>query len=200
MSVADLIKEFDGRKSVPVDVNDVKDALVARGIRDEIYFWEADIDPTILRGQLVHWDPEKDWEYPTDPMQDVKKRVADIYYAKGLPLAWQRLVSCKELLHILDPTGARTATQEAVTRLTEKIVLPPDLQDATDGYAASTDRVALLQATAILFPWAARELIVANGGLSRAEIAKLVDLPERYVALVMDEQWPAIRDILLTIT
>lgn len=197
MSVADIIKEFDGRTSVPVDVNDVMNSLVAKGIRDEIWFWEADIDATVLRGQLVHWDPEKDWEYPTDATQQTIRRVADIYYAKSLTDDWRRLVSCKELLHILDPQGARAATQDAVMKLTEKIVLPPDLHDVKDGYATATDRVALLQATAVLFPLKARELIVANGSLSRPEVAKLVDVPERYVALVMSESWPGIHDILV---
>ena len=197
MSVAGIIKEFDSRKSVPVDVNEVLQALISRGIKDEIWFWDADIDAKTLRGQLVHWDPAQDWEYPTDETQITKRRVADIYYAKNLTDDWQRLVCCKELLHILDPAGARAATQEAVMRLTEKIVLPPDLQDVTDGYATATDRVALLQATAVLFPLRARELFKADGTLSNAEIAKLVDIPSRYVAVVMSDSWPAIHKILI---
>lgn len=59
MSVVELIKEFSGREKVPVDVNDVVEILRQRGIKDEVYFWAADLDGEKLRGQLVqtvHWD------------------------------------------------------------------------------------------------------------------------------------------------
>lgn len=195
MSVEDLIREFDVRKDVPIDVNDVKSALIARGVRDTIWFWAVDIDAEILRGQLVHWKQKGDPQ-PAIRGADDYKGVADIYYAESLTSDWRRLVCCKELLHILDPEGALAALPEAITRLTEKIVLPPDLQSSPDdGWATLNDRVAMLKATAILFPWRARELILKDGKLSQSEIAKLMGLPARYVALVMNEVWGEIHDI-----
>lgn len=196
MSIAELVRAFDVRKDVPVDVNDVKAALIERGVRDVIWFWSVDINAEVLRGQLVHWAQKHD--APKAVGEGEFRGVADIYYAESLTPDWQRLVCCKELLHIIDPENARAAIPEVVARLTEKISLPPDLQNGLkDGLAALTDRVALLQATAVLFPWRARELIKNAGNLSIPEIAKLVDLPERYVAAVMDDDWGLIHDIIV---
>lgn len=199
MSIAKLIQEFDVRKIVPVDVNDVVAALGAHGSKDEIYFFPVDIDSDILRGQLVHWDRNEDFEYPTDPSQKLMKSVACIYYARSMTDDWQRLVTCKETLHILDAEGARASSVDVVFKLTEKIVLAPEFQNITDGSATLSDRAAMAQAVAVLFPWRARELIMADGSLTIAEIAKLVDLPIRYVALVMSETWDSLHDILLSI-
>lgn len=193
MSIAEIVRKFDDRFVVPVDVNDVKAALIEMGVRDVIWFWAVDIDAEVLRGQLVHW-LQKGEPASTGAF----KGVADIYYAESLSRDWQRLVCCKELLHIIDPESALAATPEVVMRLTEKISLPPDLQNGVkDGMPALTDRVALLQATAVLFPWASRELFRKDGKLSTHQIAKLMDLPERYVAAVMDDDWELIHDIVV---
>lgn len=199
MSISKLIAEFDSRKVVPVDVNDVVAALATHGSKDEIYFFPVDIEATVLKGQLVHWDRNEDYEYPTDETKEVMKSVACVYYAKSMTDDWQRLVTCKELLHILDSDVTRAFTPEVVFKLTEKIVLAPEFQDIGDGSATLSDRAALIQAAAVLFPQRARELFIENGTLTPTEIAKLVDLPMRYVTLVMSETWPGIHDILLSI-
>lgn len=194
MSIGILIEEFAARRSVPVDVNDVLAVLRNKGIKDEVYFFPVDIDSEILRGQFVHWDEPNDFEYPTDVTGAVMKSVAGIFYAESLSDDWRRLVCCKELLHILDPEAWRAASEEEVRRLTERIVLPPEYQDALkDGLPTASDRIGILQAIAVLFPWEAREILlkaVAAGRLNEAEVARLVDLPQRYTALVMSEYWP----------
>lgn len=198
MSISDLIREFDDRKDVPIDVNLVRDALKARGVKDVIWFCGVDINAEILRGQLAHWKQKNDPKPIAQPGPDEFRGAADIYYANSLNRDWQRLVCCKELLHILDPDGARAALPNEVVRLTEKIVLPPDLQGGVqDGYAAVNDRAALLKATAILFPWRARELMLKDGKLSQPEVAQILDLPERYVTVVLNDVWPEIHDLLL---
>lgn len=73
-----------------------------------------------------------------------------------------------------------------------KIILPPELQDPVDGEQVWSDRAAVYQAVAILFPWATRELLMRTfqeGKLTIEDIATMLDLPSRYVRLVMSDLW-----------
>ena len=196
MSVAELIKKFDVREQVPVDVNDVKAELETRGIKDEIYFWPSTLDSKHLKGQLVHIDY---WDYPGYEGAPTKT-VADIYYAKNLPDDEQRLVCCKELLHILDPEHCRAATEEAITRLFSKMGLPPEMQEPfKDGAAVNTDRVAVYEAVAVLFPYATRQLLMPPFKATKinlTDITRMIDIPYKYVVFVMHENWEAVHSIL----
>lgn len=106
-----------------------------------------------------------------------------------------------ELLHILDSESAKAKTVEQIDRLTSEIVLPPELQDAhRDGHATITDRIAIMQAVAILFPFAIRSLLaepLKAGKLTLDDIARIVDVPRRYVGHVMHESWLELHEILL---
>ncbi|HTK35669.1 MAG TPA: hypothetical protein VL358_10355 [Caulobacteraceae bacterium] len=201
MAIGELIGEYATRRAAPVDVNDVVASLRNRGIKDEVYFFPVDIDHEKLRGQFVHWDEPADFEYPTDQTKAVMKSVAGVYYAKSLTDDWARLVCCKELLHILDPEHWRASSPEDVERLTAKIVLPPEYQDGlNDGLPTVSDRIGILQAMAVLFPWASREILVKArmaGRVSPSEVARLVDLPQRYTDLVMSEMWPSMYQSLI---
>ncbi|WP_293906589.1 hypothetical protein [Phenylobacterium sp.] len=202
MAIGNMIEEYSGRRSAPVDVNDVLASLRTRGVKDEVYFFPVDIKDAVLRGQFVHWDEINDFEYPTDATQAVTKSVAGIFYAKSLTDDWQRLVCCKELLHILDPDQWRASTPAEVKNLTDKIVLPPEYQDGLkDGLPTVSDRIGILQAVAVLFPWAAREILIkarAADRVSALEVSRLVDLPQRYTNMVMSEYWPAMYESLLS--
>jgi hypothetical protein len=92
------------------------------------------------------------------------------------------------------PAAARASTPELVEQLVKKIVLAPEDQDPLhDGDQVNSDRRAIYQAVAVLFPWAARKLVMPAykaGTLTVADIAKMVHLPTRYVQLVMSDVWP----------
>ena len=63
-----------------------------------------------------------------------------------------------------------------------------------------TDKLAVIYAVAIAFPWAVRSLVlpkVVDGTLNEADVARLVDLPLRYVRLVMSDYWPKIHESLV---
>jgi hypothetical protein len=197
MSVGQLIQKFATRESLPIDVNDVVAELRERGIKDEIYFFPADLNSEVLRGKIVQW------EWPKDETQQEMVAVADIYYDQSLDDPWQRLVTCKEMLHILDPDSCLTATEDEVDLLTDRIVLPPELQDPiADGDATITDRIAIFQAVAVLFPLACRELFMPAfeaGKITSADIARFADIPQRYATLVMSAGWVDIHKVLVTL-
>lgn len=194
MNVADLIAEFSKRVALPVDVNDVLPVLAHNGDETEIEFIGVDLDPEILQGKIkiFHTRPG----VYADP-----KRCANIYYHRGHSVDWQRFICCKELLHLADPEGAVTRTPEQIDELARQIGLPAYMQDPlADGFATNVDRVAEFRAAAILLPYAAREQLLgplAEGKLTLGDIAKLADIPRKYVGLVMGPHWPQIHTMFL---
>jgi len=195
MSVKQLIRDFSARTSVPVEIDDVIAAIRAKGVIDEIYpFWDVNLDPRILKGYIKHDELIVDETGKT-------KRVAEITYAK-MGHETERLVCCKEILHIIDPDAYRVSSPSQIEELVERIVLPPDLVDESeDGLPVLSDRLALWEATAVLFPLATRNLVLpafTNGRMSLAEIADLVEIPVRYAAMVMSGVWEQIHTLLIT--
>lgn len=194
MNVKELIVKYSTLEVVPVEVESVEKDINASGIPDIIKYWEAEINTDPLRGQINHWEyTESDGK---------KQRVADIYYGSELTRDWQRLVCCKELLHILDEERLRVVDNQHFEKLIEKIILPLELQDPIqDGTYVNNDRLAVYHAVAILFPLAVRNLLLPfylEEKFTLDEIAKMVDLPVRYVSLVMSEFWSEIHEILIS--
>jgi Zn-dependent peptidase ImmA (M78 family) len=184
--VLKLVSCFADREDPPIDVDEVVTYLREHGVKDEINFVAADLNTEILRGHIFHFViPQAMYR---DPIF-----CADIYYAKSQTKDWQRLVCCKELLHILDPEEQRVKNKEELRRQFERIVLPAEFQDPIkDGEKVTSDRVATYLAVAVLFPWATRELFRPSfqaGKLTLEDIARAVDIPVRYVALVMHDRW-----------
>jgi hypothetical protein len=192
MSAKNLIQKFSKLDYLPVEIDLVIGELRDLGIKDEIYpFWDPNLDPNILRGYIKH----DEYTLP----DGTSRRVAEITYAK-MGHEWERLVGCKELLHLLDPEGQRVWQPEDVERLVEKIILPPDLVDPVkDGPHALIDRVAITYAVATLFPFDARQVLMpayTAKKLTLADIEVMAELPRRYVALVMSDEWDLIHRII----
>jgi hypothetical protein len=194
MKVTELIQQFAVLETLPVDVNDVLKCLRAHGHDDNIEFIGVDLNPDILQGQIKVFYV-RDGLYAADP-----QRMANIYYHRGHERDWQRMICCKELIHLLDPTTAHSKTPEAIDELAERIGLPPEMQNpGGDGLAANIDRLAEYRALALLFPLAARNLLLEpyrDGKIRLADIARMADIPSRYVGFVMHEVWETAHDIL----
>lgn len=192
VTVSALIRTFAGRHKLPVEVDEVVAALRARDIQDEIYyFWDSGINTGILNGFIQHWD------YETG---NGLQRCADITYARSTN-DQERLVCTKEMLHILDPERALVSSDPAIEALMEKIILPPDLVDyESDGIHALTDRVAVAQALAVLFPFAARAVLLEPYRTKKIDIdviAELAELPPKYVSAVMNDNWESTHALLV---
>jgi hypothetical protein len=192
VSVKKLIKEFSKIETLPVEVSSVVDAIRSMGVKDEIYyFWDTNLNPEILRGYIKHD------QYPQP--DGTEKLVAEITYAK-MGHEWERLVCCKELLHVIDPPSERTWKREDVDRLVSKITLPPDMADPfKDGKHTLNDRVAITYAVAMLFPFAARQILMPAYQAKKftlADIEEIAELPRRYVATVMSETWDEVQKLL----
>jgi hypothetical protein len=192
MSAKALIRKFSELDYLPVDIATVVAELQSLGVKDEIHcFWDQNLDQTVLRGYIKH----DEYPQPSGP----PKQIAEISYAK-MGHEWERLVCCKELLHLLDPVDQRTWKAEDINRLVEKIILPPDLVDPIlDGLHALVDRVAIAYAVATLFPFKAREILMPTYQAKKftlADIEEMAELPRRYVAMVMSDAWVEIHKLI----
>lgn len=190
MKSADLIRLFSQQTVLPIDVNAVLGAIVSNGVDCDVEFIGVDYDTDILQGQIrlfhSHSAPYAD---PT--------LCANIYYDRSLSVDWQRFICCKELFHLLDPPSATTSGKD-IHALAESIGLMPEMQ--VDSLAANIDRLAEFRALAVMFPFAARELLIPkfkDGDISLDDIARLADIPRRYAAFVMSERWEQVHDLLL---
>lgn len=184
MSLLKLIRDFSSREIVPVEVDAIVDYLRTLGIKDQIYFFDAEMDTDVLRGAIVHWEYEAEgWTY----------KVADIYTARTLSNEEKRLVQAKELLHILDHRIDRANTPEEVEALIEQMALPLSEVDwQADGDHARSDRLGIVYALPVLFPTAIRDLLLPKlkeGKIDTARIADIVKLPKWTVDFVMSDMW-----------
>lgn len=193
MKTNELIRLFSSRETLPVDVNDLLPVLHENGADADIEFIGVDLDPDILQGKIKIW-------HAREGVYGEPKRLANIYYHRGHTIDWQRLICAKELMHLLDPAGAHTASIEDIDVLATQIGLPEYMQDATrDGFATNVDRLAEFRAAAILLPYRAREHLLPplnDGRLTLGDIAIMADIPLRYVALVMSPGWNYIHELL----
>lgn len=156
------------------------------GVRDEIWFFEVEIDTGIMKGQVA------EWEAPWDDGNT--RRFADISTAKGLSSGEKRLIQCKELLHLLDSDLGLVRDPDAIMDLIQEVVAPPDPDDPY-GDDGDIDSRTILHALAVLFPWHVRELLLPAYRLhviTPQMIADRLDLPTEQVELVMSDKWPGI--------
>lgn len=193
MKVTDLIAQFARNIILPVDVNDVVSVIRAGGHDDKIEFIGVDLDEQVLLGKIKIF-------HVRDGVYGEVERWANIYYHRGLSPDWQRLIACKELLHLLDPESARTFHLNDINKLAEKIGLPPEMQDpVADGLATNVDRLAEFRAAAILLPYSCRQLFkphLKSGALTLAQIAKIADIPSKYAGFVMSDVWEDVHPLL----
>lgn len=196
MSLKKLIALFSYHTKLPVKIEDVVDQVVEMGIQDNITYVGVDYDVGVLRGQFVRLSSVRLGVY-ADPVY-----FAEIYYARNQGMDWQRLVVCKELVHLFDSPEAATKTEAELIHLMEMIALSPELQfQKDDGFKVLTDKLATLYAIAILFPKDARDALMQpykQGLMSAGDIARAVEIPERYIRLAMSDGWEKIYETLMS--
>lgn len=201
MAIGRVVRHFEGIGKVPVDLKDVV-ALVRELVPGEtIRVRGVNVAPNKLKGTC--------YRYAIDDSKIlVPRQVSYIVYSNQLDPYWQRLVCCKELVHILDPNPILTTTKEKVVSLIERV--RKDLADNhaltrtdSNAFAALFDQIAKWHAMAISFPFGLWEEIapkVTSGEFTAEQVADWVELPLDHVRAVLDPEWKAVRESLLAFT
>jgi hypothetical protein len=196
MSLKSLVETFSCHTRLPVLIQDVVAQIVEMGVEDKITYVGVNLDINVLRGMCIK-RTKRPGVY-ADP-----ELVADIYYATNQEKDWQRLVVCKELIHLFDATEASTTAESDLNHLMENMALSPELQfQKDDGLKVTTDKLAILYAVCVLFPKDAREVLLEpyrQGIISAGNIARTAEIPEKYVRLAMHDEWEAIYETLIRV-
>ena len=195
MSVRKIIEAFAVRTTLPISPNDVKAIAIDLGMRDRITFVGVDLNPAHLLGMFYSY-------FEATGVYSVPDVCAYIYYERRQPTSWQRLVCCKEMLHMFDHQSQKTAKRDEV----EKLIV--DMARGLGGFDAETfglhgliDQITIMRALAILFPIEAREVLLPklkSNDITLEEISAIADLPLPFVNIVMGEKWPEIYKIILS--
>lgn len=187
MTLSRLVGAFDNFANLPIEIPDVRDELIKLGFQERIIFQEGDFNPAQLRGVFYQFTRRA-------VLYGEPERCSLILYSSHLSLEWKRMVCCKELIHVLDGAAARTNTADEVTALVDKLLGPLSNEDfGLADFQASTDKLALYQALAILFPDDARtDILAMNPRPSIADVAKWACLPSQLVEFVLSDDWPGI--------
>lgn len=170
---------------LPVPIDTVVEHVCDNGAAATISYHAVDVDPAIVAGicRVYHHKPV----YAAEPVKH-----ADIIYSSRLPEGWQRLVICKELLHLLDGTHEMAHTPEQVSQLIDEILVPTAVQMSVPGLS---DHVGLLNALKILLPRdALAELAKAHaeGKITEQDLAAAAKVPVVFASLALKPEWQKI--------
>jgi hypothetical protein len=195
MTIKALTKFFETFQNVPFEIEDVRDQCVeSLGIQDEIILHKENMDPDFLLGILVRYTKR------IAPYKE-PKRCALIIFNGNIPIEYQRLACCKELVHLFDVPPLVTNTRDSIITLIGHLTGGLNITTPEPGdWQAIKDKLALYQALAILFPHEAREDLMpfyANGTISDAWIAEYFCIPEEYVEFLMSDKWDGLRSTLM---
>lgn len=189
-----LIELFEDRVELPIEVQEIADAIIQLGVQDEIHFVDVDAEPSKIHGAFARFRYNNG--VYAEPIW-----VTHIPYNRNESLEQQRVVCCKEMMHIFDSELEKTDTEAEVPDFLDKLIGPLSTDDfGLADYMAAKDKFALYQCLPLLFPKAAlhiaREAIEA-GTKSPEEVAEWAKLPKSLVNLMLNTDWDDLNDVLI---
>jgi hypothetical protein len=192
MSLTELVEFFEHQTDVPIAISDVQSFVLDRTNVGRLQYIDVDLDPQVCRGffRLYRARPS--------PYSDLEI-CCDILLSRSLGVAERRLVACKELIHLLDPSYMRISNQQQVEHLISSVTSRRRPHVASEGTPPDvTVRWDFLNEHvpgAILFPMAVRSAWLDRykmGDLTCTEIAEKLQAPESLVLIVLNEKWPEV--------
>lgn len=194
MYLKNLLAAVDTLEEMPIEIEELAAKLVEVGCQDDIIFHpDPEMNPSVLRG--IHYKYSRHAGVYSEPIFTTL-----IIYSERLPLEWQRVVCCKELIHTCDDPVERTNREDEVQGLLDKLLGPLSTENfGVADIMAHKDKLALYQALMILFPDNARNQAlvgIRDRGDTPEKVARWMGLPIDLVKLVLDEDWPLLRETL----
>lgn len=185
----ELVQRISERRELPIEVEDIRQAIIETGVVQRIKIIPWNMDPDELQGVFYQY------EYIPAPYAQ-PELLTTICYSDQMELPWQRVVCCKEMIHIFDDEIGKTDTAEDVDGLLEKILGPLSTEDyGIVDFQATLDKLALYQCLALLFPAAARQdalTAIERGTETVNSVSKQANLPTSLTALILQDDWPRI--------
>jgi len=190
MSIKRILAHFSAQTQIPVEIEAVANQVKAHGTLDTIVFLGVDVNEKRMKGAF--------FEYSRSPgVYAQPEFFAEIYYVSTMSLEWQRLVCCKELLHLLDKEPAKSGDEGQISDLISSLC-SGDRLHTEDDIQTFADRLMVYYAMAILLPYAVRERLLPDfrsGKISAETIAVWAKIPSVVVSIVMSDKWPAVHSL-----
>ena len=197
MSARKVSQHFDGLGKVPVDVQDVLNWINAHLPDDVIKIHGIDVAPDQLRGGIVS-TTEKIEPLPGSAIKPWREH--RIAYSTQMSPEMQRLVVCKELLHVFEPPTVQTDDPEKVLALAQALRPEEGAESGMGAAAATADNISQWNAITVLFPYGYWEVCVKafkERTMTLEQIAETLEMPPSYVAVTLKDNWPKLRDLFL---
>lgn len=186
MQPTNIYEFFACFSRLPVAIDVVVEQLRDMGVMDSIEYYEVDTNPADIAGMCR--------VYTSKPPYGDRKRHAQIVYSGRLSPEWQRLIVCKELLHLLDAEHERAHTREQVSRLIDEMVVPIA---AGVSVPAFSDHIGLLNALKVLLPRDALGELAAlhqQGKITAEYVAAAAQVPLSFAEFALTPRWLEIID------
>jgi len=195
MSLIKLIEHFEQVEELPIEIDEIREVILDLGMQDVIKIAGKPADPAKIWGAFYQYTTHAG-VYAQPDFHTL------IVYNENLPVPWQRVVCCKELVHIFDRAEERTSSVDAVAALTTKLLGPMSSDDfGYDDIMALKDKTALYECLPLLMPQAARikaKVAIEEGRHTVESIAEKASLPVPFVALILSDAWPSLSASFLT--
>lgn len=179
-----VFEHFACHRILPVKLKDVKDHILEAGMVDRIRRVPLPANGYLLFGGYHQYRDLK-----------TNERVALIAYPDDHGEGLARLVTVKEMLHVVDPHDATAPTKDKVGQLIDDL-LKSGAEKAL-GVPAYFDRRALFMALTILLPRDAldeRRGRFKKGELTAEQIATEAVLPIGFVQFALRDDWQQMLD------
>lgn len=192
MSYSKLVAHFRDREEFPIKIDEITDWLVRHGYQDEISFYAADMDTKILRGIMTR-HVSRPGVY-ADP-----KFIVEIKYPKSANKCWERMICCKELIHLFDTPTEKTHTAQQIANLTLNLTSPisPSLDFGPDFIV---EHMAVTKALLLLAPIEIVEEIrqqYESGSKKPYDVALFFRIPETFVPMLFSPFYRVAADMFL---
>lgn len=172
MSYAALVSDFANRDAFPISINEILQWIQTRTDHKIIRLHPVSREHKSFRGAFRRRAVSTGGVY-----SDNFEIVVDIAFGAELPRPMQRLVICKEALHVFDAVGARVDTEEKVRSLIPAMNAPGDYPP---DLPFLMDKLGVYRALAVLVPTKARKRLAQNvedGTRTVEEVATHLALP-----------------------
>lgn len=192
-----LQAKFDGRTALPIEIQEICDALVEMGYQDEIRVVPEEMDITQLLGAYAQWREP-------NGVYGESKWVSLIVYPSNVDMMAQRMVCAKELVHVCDADVTKTNDPKEIMELAQVLSDRGSVSSSMQitSMKVATDVLAQSKALMLLFPKAARIIArqqMADGVLALEHLERIAQIPAGTLEELLDPEWEGFADLLTQI-
>jgi len=192
-----LQAKFDGKTELPVEIQEICDALVEMGYQDDIRVVGEDMDTEQLLGTYVQLTE------PSGGMYSEPRLVSLIVYPTNVDFVSRRIVCAKELVHVCDANVAKTKDSNDIMDLAMVLAGRASIGDEPRmTMKVAADILAQQKGLMLLFPKAARVIArqrVADGEVTLEVLSEQLQLPTSTVEDMLEDDWDKLADAIAQI-